>query len=65
VCVRATRSVRISVDCQFRGGRISQEESKIQGTSEITPNVLHGSEVGLTGIIHVEADLLDVRYWRA
>jgi hypothetical protein len=49
-CVRATHPIHISVDRQLGGDRVSQEKAQ---------SALHGGEVGLSWIIHVEVDLLD------
>jgi hypothetical protein len=61
MCIRATRLVRIRVDHQLRGGgRALQVEAEVQGASQIAQDVLYHSKVRLTGIMHMETDLLDI-----
>jgi hypothetical protein len=59
-CIRATRPVRICVDHQLKGGGgASQVEAEVQGDSQIAHDTLHHDEVRLSGIMHMETDLLD------
>jgi hypothetical protein len=60
VCTRATRPVRIRVDCQLvGGGGASQVEAEVQEASQIAQHSLHHNEVRLLRIIHMKANLLD------
>jgi hypothetical protein len=60
MCIWAIRPVRIHVDRQLGGGgRASQVEAEVQGASHIAQDVLHRSEMRLSGIMHMKANLVD------
>jgi hypothetical protein len=57
--VRTTGSVNISVDDKVRCRGVAKKQALVDGALE-APNDAHSSrEMGLTGVVHVEAHLLD------
>jgi hypothetical protein len=66
--------VGASVDDDLRRRGAVKKQTVIEGALEIAEDVLHSGEMGFTGVMHVEAHLLDrvgdvrpgeVRYRRA
>jgi hypothetical protein len=59
VSVRTTGPVSISVDDEVRRRGAVKKQAVVEGALEVPKDVLHGSEMGLTRVVHVEAHLLD------
>jgi hypothetical protein len=66
--VGTTGPVNISVDDEARRRGAAKKQAVVESALEVPKDALRGREMGLTGVVHVEAHLLDrmkVRYWRA
>jgi hypothetical protein len=59
VSVGTTDLVSISVDDKVRCRGVEKKQAVVEGALEIPKDVLHGREMGLMGVVHVEAHLLD------
>jgi hypothetical protein len=57
--VGTTGPVSVSVDDEVRRQGAAKKQPVVEGALEVTEDALHGHEMGLTGIMHVEAHLLD------
>jgi hypothetical protein len=53
-----SRPVGVGVDAKL-GGLGLAKKAEVEGTPEISQDSLHGGEVRLTEVVHVEAHLLD------
>jgi hypothetical protein len=56
--VRAASPVDIGVDDQVRAGRAAQQQAEVRRPTKIAQDVLHGRQVGLPRVVHVQVDLL-------
>jgi hypothetical protein len=59
VSVGTTGPVSISVDDEVRRRDATKKQAVVQGALEVPKDALHDREMGLTGVVHVEAHLLD------
>jgi hypothetical protein len=59
VSVGTTGSVSISVDDEVRRIGAVKKQAVVEGALEVLKDALHGREMGLMGVVHVEAHLLD------
>jgi hypothetical protein len=57
--VRTTGSISISVDDEVRRRGAAKEQAVVEGALEVPKDALRDREMGLTGVVHVEAHLLD------
>jgi hypothetical protein len=57
--VKTTRLVRISVDDELRHRPVSKKQIVVEGAIEVAEDALYNRDMGLTGVVHVEAHLLD------
>jgi hypothetical protein len=60
VSVRTTGLVSISVDDEVRRRGTTKKQAEVEGALEVSKDVLHDHEMGLTRVVHVEAHLLDL-----
>jgi hypothetical protein len=51
--------VSISVDDEVRRRGTAKKQAIVEGAREVPKDALHGREMGLTRVAHVEAHLLD------
>jgi hypothetical protein len=56
--VRAAIPVGVGVDDQVGVGRAAQQQAEVGCPTKIAQDVLHGRQVGLPRVMHVQADLL-------
>jgi hypothetical protein len=56
--VRAASPVGISVDDQDGAGRAAQQQAEVRCPTKIAQDALHGRQVGLPRVVHMQADLL-------
>jgi hypothetical protein len=56
--VRAASPVGVGVDDQVGAGRAAQQQAKVGCPTKIAQDALHGRQVGLSRVMHVQADLL-------
>jgi hypothetical protein len=56
--VRAASPVGIGVDDQVGAGRAAQQQAEVRRPTKIAQDALHGRQVGLLRVMHVQADLL-------
>jgi hypothetical protein len=67
--VWAGSPISVGVDDQVRAGRVAQQQAEVGHHMKIAQDALHGRQVGLPRVVHVQADLLhgrvNIRYWRA
>jgi hypothetical protein len=59
VSVGRTGPVSITVDDEVRRRGTSKKQAVVEGALEVSKDALHGHEMGFTGVMHVEAQLLD------
>jgi hypothetical protein len=59
VSVRITDPVSISVDDEVHHRGVVKKQAVVEGALEVPKDALRGHEMGLTGVMHVEAHLLD------
>jgi hypothetical protein len=59
VSVGTTSPVSISVDDEVRRRGAVKKQAVVEGALEVPKDVLHDREMGLMGVVHVEAHLLD------
>jgi hypothetical protein len=59
VSVGTTGPVSISVDDEVRRRGTTKKQTMVEGALEVPKDALRGREMGLTGVVHVEAHLLD------
>jgi hypothetical protein len=59
VSVGTTSLVSISVNDEVRCRGAVKKQYVVKGALKVPKNVLRGREMGLTGVVHVEAHLLD------
>jgi hypothetical protein len=57
--VGTTGPVSINVDNEVRRRGAAKKQAMVDGALEVPKDALHGREMGLTGVVHVEAHLLD------
>jgi hypothetical protein len=57
--VRTTSPVSISLDDEVRRRGTAKKQAVVEGALEVPKDALCGCEMGLTGVVHVEAHLLD------
>jgi hypothetical protein len=56
--VRAANPVGVGVDDQVGAGRAAQQQAEVRRLTKIAQDALHGRQVGLPRVVHVQADLL-------
>jgi hypothetical protein len=56
--VWAASPVGVGVDDQVGAGRAAQQQAKVRRRTKIAQDALHGRQVGLPRVVHVQADLL-------
>jgi hypothetical protein len=59
VSVRTTDPVSIRVDDEVRCRSAVKKQTVVDGALEVSKDALHGREIELTRVVHVEAHLLD------
>jgi hypothetical protein len=59
VSVRTTGPVSISIDDEVRHRGAAKKQAEVKGAQEVPKDALHCREMGLTGVVQVEAHLLD------
>jgi hypothetical protein len=56
--VRTASPVGVGVDDHVRAGRTAQQQAEVRCPTKIAQDALHGRQVGLPRVMHVQADLL-------
>jgi hypothetical protein len=56
--VRAASPVGVGVDDQVGAGRAVQQQAEVRRPTKIAQDALHGRQVGLPRVVHMQADLL-------
>jgi hypothetical protein len=56
--VRAASPVGVGVDDQVGAGRAAQQQAEVGRPAKIAQDALHDRQVGLSRVVHVQADLL-------
>jgi hypothetical protein len=59
VSVETTGPVNISVEDEVRCRGMTKKQAMVEGVLEVPDDALHNHKMGLTGVMHVKAHLLD------